>query len=193
MFNAWRDRSTLGGMAAGLEDRFRMMLRRQDTVSAVCGRSIFSSSLFSNMGRISMEDFLAQQQTNVEAPMEEEEAPLFLGTGYLQCKADRRSQAKVIINNFTTGSNITNIGTQHFIGSLDSPLNTNTKKTFLATRHNTSNNCKQNISLSFDPKTLTCISCATKHSIMNTYNNTSTQPLTIMLSDQNQNSSLSGF
>jgi uncharacterized membrane protein YgcG len=28
---------------------------------------------------------------------------------------------------------------------------------------------------------------------MNTYNNTSTQPLTIMLSDQNQNSSLSGF
>jgi hypothetical protein len=127
-----------------------------------------------------------------QTEMEMCQTATFLGSGYLQCKADRRAQSDIIINSFDNNTPTTIIGKQHFIGDFDSPHNTNTNTTFLATRHNTHLNTKQNISLSFDPKTMTCTTCNTNHSIMNTYRNTTTHPLTIMLADQNMNATLSG-
>jgi hypothetical protein len=62
-----------------------------------------------------------------------------------------------------------------------------------ATLHNTSRGTKQNIALSFDPKTITCTSCDTKHSILNTYRDQQTHPLTVAITDQNFNSHSAGF
>jgi hypothetical protein len=201
-------------MAAGLESRFRQMLRasspdpspvQRDTVSIVCRTRSFLDGIFSNTPTLdsstrSRWDSLNCQPREPEeqplpdpAPMEETATRVFLGMGYQQCLADRRALSSVLVHTFDTNSiNGTTISNKHFFGTFESPHNTDTANTFLATRHNTQHNLKQNISLSFDPKTLMCTTCEHSHSIMNTYHSGHTQPLTIVITDQSFNASLSG-
>jgi lysophospholipase L1-like esterase len=184
-------------VGANLEERFRQLLRTgTDNLSVVCRPSIFSGRIFG--------DSLAAGSTRPAAPelgaakgdedgsMEEGEAKVFLGSGYTQCKADRRSITSTLVNTLDT-NNLTKLAQKLFITSFDTPGNTDTEKTFIATRHNTHQNTKQNLTASFDPKTLTCTACTPTHGILNTYRDNTTHPLTLVYSDQNFNCTLAGY
>ena len=101
-----------------------------------------------------------------------------LSTIYYQTKNTRRA------HNTTTMHNIDNSTTELInnthIGSFDTENNINS--TFLASRNDSTHNIHQNISLSFDPKDMTCISCSTPHNITHPAPDT---PVTYVLSDQN--------
>jgi hypothetical protein len=99
--------------------------------------------------------------------MEGGEGPTFLGSGYIQCREDRRADSTIIINTFTA-SNPTTLATRQFFGSLNDAGNTDTEHTFVATGHNNNNGTKQNITASFDIKMMTCTTCTSPHSIRNT-------------------------
>jgi hypothetical protein len=186
-------------VGADLEDRMRRLLRGRtatDTVSVVCRTSIFGGRLFGPP----IPAAIASEPPPTTAPAAEEdcsdmeggEGPIFLGSGYIQCRADRRADSSIIINTFTV-AHPTTLSARQFIGSLDTAGNTDTDHNFVATRHNNTNGTKQNITASFDIKTLTCTTCCTSHSIRNTYRSGFTHPLTIIVSDQNCNSHLAGL
>jgi hypothetical protein len=68
--------------------------------------------------------------------MDEGEVKIFLGSGYTQCKADRRSITSTLVNTLDT-TNHTKLAQKLFITAFDTPGNTDTEKNFIATRHNT--------------------------------------------------------
>jgi hypothetical protein len=106
---------------------------------------------------------------------------------YLQCKTSRRmSQVDRLIsvtNDGTFGTTVTS--TSHHVGHLTDHANLHC--TFHGSRiKKGTETVNQSISISFDPNTLVCISCATEHKILG---NT---PVTIAFSDQNFVASIVG-
>jgi hypothetical protein len=152
MFHCERSvRSMPRMVGAGLEERFWQLLRPgtgqppADRVSAVCSRSIFSRGGFFGAWRPAVEQHASPSQadpvapgadtgtggdeaTAMEAEAREEEGALFLGSGYLQCRADRRSLTQLIQHTFCTTPSTT-LAKKHYISSFDTPGNTDTNST----------------------------------------------------------------
>jgi hypothetical protein len=109
-----------------------------------------------------------------------------MSSAYYQCKAARAASFSHTCTNVESGPNSGSEKTVSFssISSLNCTGDTEVLKTFRGTRmqnnHGTEN---QNISFSFDPATLQCISCEIEHSILKTGEGGA--PPIIVLSDQN--------
>jgi hypothetical protein len=109
-----------------------------------------------------------------------------MSSAYYQCKAARAASFSHTCTNVESGPNSGSEKTVNFnsISSLNCTGDTEVLKTFRGTRmqnnHGTEN---QNISFSFDPATLQCISCENEHSILKTGEGGA--PPIIVLSDQN--------
>jgi lysophospholipase L1-like esterase len=98
--------------------------------------------------------------------MDTEHTTAHLAPLYYQCKAARRTQTTHKTFNVGTTNKVgtSKHSDQDTIGSFDTEGDTRVMHTHIATRHH--GHTHQNISASFDPSTLTCISCDTKHSAL---------------------------
>ena len=101
-----------------------------------------------------------------------------LSTIYYQTRNTRRANDTTSLHNFD--NNTTHVTNTTNIGSFDTEQNINNN--YLASRNDSTRNIHQNISLSFDPKDMQCISCNNTHNITHPTPDT---PVTYVLSDQN--------
>ena len=112
---------------------------------------------------------------------------------YHQCKSARAAALAYTCTNVEIGSDTGSDKTVTFnpIGSLNCVGDTEVLRTFRGSRLSSNKvDVNQNISLSFDPTTLVCVSCSTPHSILKTGEGGA--PPIIILSDQNFLPTLSG-
>ena len=113
--------------------------------------------------------------------MDERESRPTMGPAYYQCKSSRRATTRVTGTDISTNTSV-GTGTEQDIdrlGSFDSTGCMGLESCFLATRQTQHKN-QQNISLSFDPSTLTCVSCKDTHNVME---NSEGTPITIICTD----------
>ena len=110
---------------------------------------------------------------------------------YVQCKASRTAGLRCHATDTSLGHTAgkTTVLVKDRVGSLDLAGDTDFGSTFRGSRVSSNGNLvNQNISVSFDPATLKCTSCASQHSILPTNGS----GLVVMVSDQNFVSCLSG-
>ena len=108
-----------------------------------------------------------------------------LSTAYYQTRNTRQAHNTTTVHNIDTGTTLNT--TAPHIGSFDTDPDINS--TFLASRTDNSKNILQNISLSFDPQDMQCISCKSTHNITIPAPDT---PITFVATDQNFPGSLGG-
>jgi hypothetical protein len=116
-----------------------------------------------------------------------------LGSLYHQCKTARAASLAYSCTNVELGKETGTTKTVNFssIGSLNCIGDSEVLNTFRGSRLNSNNtDVNQNISLSFDPATLTCVSCSSPHPILQT--GAGGSPPIIVLSDQNFLPTLNG-
>ncbi len=122
----------------------------------------------------------------------EPEKPV-MSSEYHQCKAARAASMSFQTTTVNFDENIGKIDTVKFslLSSFDCLGDTEILKTFRSTRMNSNNKAvNQNVSLSFDPSKLSCMSCAKPHNILSKGELDSTPVL--VFSDQNFVPTLSG-
>jgi hypothetical protein len=107
---------------------------------------------------------------------------MYLGAGYHQCKVARRG--KVSTTHFDVsverGGDSRNIAPTH-LSSFDTQPENGFHSCFIGTRN--TDTCKQNITCTFDPRSLTCLTCKFEHPVLETKGGCNT-PVTLVLSDQ---------
>ena len=110
---------------------------------------------------------------------------LALGAAYYQCRNTRRSKQASAVYNVTPGEHVGNktpTETMH-LGNFDSQYDNSIINGFIGTR-NSQDALQQNMSCSFDPRSYTCLSCNSPHSVLSNKNGNGC-PVTLILSDQN--------
>ena len=99
--------------------------------------------------------------------METTQTMATLGAGYHQCRVARRGR----VSKEAFDVSVEGAGSKHKIkpdhlSGFDSQFENAIEGCFIATRNN--QNCKQNISCTFDPRDLSCVTCNSAHPIVET-------------------------
>jgi hypothetical protein len=121
--------------------------------------------------------------------MQTEQCRPNLGATFYQCRAAREAKLADTVFDLTTGMKVKEAYRR--VGSLDIMGDKKVQSIFHGARvtkyvNGTALEVNQGITSSFDPATLTCISCKTEHKITDIRKNG--QPATLIFSDQNFNS-----
>jgi hypothetical protein len=107
---------------------------------------------------------------------------MHLGAGYHQCKVARRG--KISSSHFDVsverGGDPTIFAPSH-LSSFDAQPENGFNTCFIGTRN--TDKCKQNITSSFDPRFLSCLTCNLEHPVLEAIGGSNT-PVTLVLSDQ---------
>jgi hypothetical protein len=143
----------------------------------------------------SLEETENQHEVDVPGQFEEETEEIVmqtdqgrpnLGATFYQCRAAREAKLTDTVFDLTTGMKVKE--SYRRIGSLDNAGDKKVQSIFHGARvtkyvNGIAVEVNQGITSSFDPATLTCISCKTEHKITDTRR--SGQPATLIFTDQN--------
>jgi hypothetical protein len=173
-------------------DQFQTVDPREEIYDPFSGGSESDLTDFSNITSYSRYGIRIKPKQGETLIFHEPEKPN-MTSEYHQCKAARAASLSFPTTAVTFDENIGKTDTVKFspLSSLDCMGDTEILKTFRGSRMNSGNKVvNQNISLSFDPSTLSCMSCEKPHNILSKGNLDGTPVL--VFADQNFVPTLSG-
>jgi hypothetical protein len=105
-----------------------------------------------------------------------------LGAGYHQCKVARRGKTNSTMFDVSVEKGgVKHTNSPSHLSSFDTQPENGFNSCFIGTRN--TEHCKQNITCTFDPRSLTCLTCKTEHPVLESKGGNNT-PVTLVLSDQ---------
>ncbi len=105
-----------------------------------------------------------------------------LGAGYHQCKVARRGKTNSTMFDVSVEKGgVRHTNSPSHLSSFDIQLENGFNSCFIGTRN--TEHCKQNITCSFDPRSLTCLTCKSEHPVLDAKGGTTHQsPLSCLTS-----------
>jgi hypothetical protein len=109
-----------------------------------------------------------------------------LGAGYHQCKVARRGKTNSIMFDVSVKKGgVRHTNSPSHLSSFDAQPENGFNSCFIGTRN--TEHCKQNITCSFDPRSLTCLTCKSEHPVLDAKGGTTHQsPLSCLTSHSRQ-------
>jgi len=131
-----------------------------------------------------LQSSLTGSLSGTETIMDSSDSCFTISAAYLQCRSSRRKKIAFNVHDISSSSDSVTINayTCEHLGSFDRQYDNAISNCYIGTRYANLGK-KQNISSTFDPGTLSCLTCSPTHAALENMSGTGC-PITLILSDQ---------